>query len=905
MVVRQWLWVLFTCALVSVGPVQAQVETASSQDDIAVAVRHSEYDPREYRALRFANGLQVLLIRDTGAPTWVLSINAGSLHDPVQVPDLARLAALSVTSASARRDWEAQTDNLYTHFVFHRSGNAPVADVAAILSGYAPAQADIARAQQNLADEMRAAKAISADDRRSDILNTLLLRKPQSPGVLVTPSASLVQLEHIAEDLQSFTQRYYRPARASLVVRTSAPLDSLESALRQGVGQLPPAPQATEVDIEARVDSEDLPLSVQAELDAEPQLQLHFPVQLESFRGTTKPYKLVSYLLQHRGEGSLVALLRSLGWADSIDTGFSELTENQGVYTVTVRLTELGSKARDQIAALVFYQLDQIRQKGLKAWRFDELAQSAEYEFRYHDWEQARSPLLLARRLHHVDAENVLFAPYQYGAYDEKLNRAFVDALRSDNALLLHPVERLTGGRQTVVTRTRFTASDAGETYPDIKLSVKRKLAFPESNNFVPKRLSMKETSLLGGARTDGVDVLAQKPTLQAWYFRPANTNTPTASVHLRLIFNRPSADAEAAARGLIWSRLYRDALDEALYDAQVAGADYRLLAHPLGLDIQLAGYNTQLGLMLNRMGQVYTDPWPLLERWQQARDALVASLSKGGSEMLHPIYFDQIAQWHYLPSWPRSDLLEALAGQREDAVRRIPQALRLESLFTGDIYRQEAQRLTALAEYYFLPKDAPGAEAAQLLTAEQGALIATVRDTELQVYLQAPGNQERDRVFTSALAQLIDGELVSQVNEAGEQLSPPIAVRAHTAPLAGRPGLRLAASAEVPVEALLQAVSLRLAEPDIGSKLAVIKRRWRHQGQGHSEFELSNSLWQELRKGYRGDERTAVAALNSSSVERYIKQLFAPRPINLDSFGSMEAYRGLYQLKGVGFNLP
>lgn len=905
MLYRRLLVVLLGSLLGAVGlSAQAQSEAAEAPVT-SVAVRHSEYDPREYRALRFANGLQALLIRDSGAPTWVLSIKAGSLHDPAQVPDLARLAALSITAASDRRDWEAHSENLYTHFVFHRSGTAPVAEVARILSGYTAPQADIARAQQYLADEMRAARAITAQDRRADVINTLLLRKPYSPGVLVTPSASLVQLDHVEQDLRDFTQRYFRPARASLVVRTPGPLEDLEAALRDGLGNINVQNHSVESIEQAVLDTESLPLTVQAELDGEPLLQFYFPIDMTALRSTAKPYRLVSYLLEHRGEGSLVSLLRSLGWAESIHTSFSELTEGEGAYTVSVRLTELGEKAQDQISALVFYQLEQIRQKGLKPWRFDELAQSAEYDFRYHDWETARSPVDLARRLHNVSAENALFAPYQYSAYEEKLNRSFLDALRSDNALILSDSQARISSRQTVVTRTSFSSQESAETYPDIKLSVKRKLTFPESNNFIPRRLSMKESSLLGGAQSGGVDVLTQKPSLQSWYSRPAELSMPTASVYLRLVFNRPATDADQAARVMIWSRLYHDALDEALYDAQMAGADYRLLIHPLGLDIQLAGYNSQLGLMLNRMGQVYSDPWPLLQRWQQARDALIAHLNAGKEGVLQGIYFDRFAQLHYSPSWPQTDLADALARQSEDTMRDIPQALRLESLFSGDLYRQEAQRLTALAEHYFLPKDAPGASAAQLITAGDKPLIAVRKHTDLDVYIQAPGDRERDRVFVSAIVQLLDGELVSLNAESPEPAGPPIAVRAERENIAGRPGLRLIVSADVSADELLQAVGKRLSEPDIGARLAAVKRRWRHAEQGISEAIQAGLLWQQLRKGYRGDERTAVAALNSSSVERYGQQLFAAEVVDIDQTDGAEAYRKRYKAQSVGFNLP
>ncbi|MCP8898758.1 insulinase family protein [Gilvimarinus xylanilyticus] len=866
-----------------------------------VKVVHSEFDPREYRALRFASGLEVLLIREQGPERWVLSVAAGRRDDPAHTPDLSRLAALSFTSSPELRYWGAEVGESYTYFERTGGGIEPAAAVAAILRGDAPAPKNIAEGQQRLATLMRSPRQVSASERRDDVLRTVASK----PVAALGPSASLVQLEHVKPELEAFIREFYTPNHARLVVRTSASLDRLEKHLGDVLADLGKVEKSSSENAAAIPwQDQEFPVAVDAITDAPPELQFSFFLPEAATPDTRKGLALISYLLQHQGPGSLAALLADLGWALGIQTQWYAKGENASEYRVTIALTDLGLKAHEQIGALLMYQLEQIRLHGLESWRYQELARSARYDFTYHQWRNPRDLRRLVTRMHAVDVERVLSSPYELGDFKEKRNRELLAQLRVENLAVMRSYRGGDLDARTLDTRTPYQLREALEIYPDIKLSVKRKLTLPEANNFVPQRLAMKESQLLAGGGGAGVSVLADTDKVRAWYSRPESTRMPLASVYLRLIYNGPNASADSAARALVWSRLYADALNNALFDARMAGADYRVQAHPLGLDVQVTGYNSQMGLMLNRMGQIYSDAWPLLQNWESARDRVLQALAGAADGLLHPIYYDPLLQWHYRPAWSGDSLRQALVALDAQSLKTAPPVGRVEALMVGDMYRQEAQRLEALAEHYFLSDNAPEAQPAGLVVGDQSGLLAVARDQRLRVYLQAPGDGERDRVFTLALARLLDGELLSV--ESGSERSS-VALQAHYYPIAGRPGLIFTLAPDVEVEDVLKAVQSRLDEPDIGGQLQGIKASLGRSLEGRQSVDtwLDESLWRSVRQAYRGDERTAVAALNSASIERFAKRLIGQKAIDISTMPSFEAYGEAHKIIEAGYRLP
>eukprot|EP00966_Prymnesium_polylepis_P136312 3149566-Prymnesium_polylepis.1 len=68
----------------------------------------------------------------------------------------------------------------------------------------------------------------------------------------------------------------------------------------------------------------------------------------------TKPEEVWGLMLRNRAQGSLLARLRALGLANSIEPGVDEQTRKFVLLSVTVDLTEKGLKQWRDVAGLLF-----------------------------------------------------------------------------------------------------------------------------------------------------------------------------------------------------------------------------------------------------------------------------------------------------------------------------------------------------------------------------------------------------------------------------------------------------------------------------------------------------------------------------------------------------------------------
>jgi secreted Zn-dependent insulinase-like peptidase len=880
----------------------------------------SPQDPRRYRALVYDNGLQVLLVEDPEASQahWAVSVLAGSNQDPASLPGLNRLLALVLFGDSA-----ASIDVQLEHTEYRARADAEpltaalAAFMARLTNPNTMTPQALKRGQHQLANDIRAGLGATLADRRQDVFSALFnAQHPMARRQGV--SASIAPLPQVTQALSATFTRYYTPARMRLVLQANMPLAQQQRVLRTALSAVAkrPAGKASDEQYPPLFTPQTLPLSlrIQAETDA-PQLQLLFPVPNPLALYAEKPLAEVSRLLADGGPGSLLALLKRLGWARAIDAGMGVQSRHDGLYEVRVELTELGERAQEQVVALVFYMLEQIRTRGLRAWRHEELARTAALAFRYRDANAQRDSGQLAHALHYYRPSDVLYGPYRFKAYNESLARRYLDFLRSDNVLIsLTSGQPLQQPSYSPVLLTPYRVSAASVKQPDIKIAVRRQLNFPERNHFIPTRLSAKEPSMLPSAhKPDAHSVLQlfNKPRFNAWFSR-GPVASPAASVRMRLEIPAISASAAHAAAGQLLAELIRQALDESLFAARLAGADVTLSPHPLGVDIQVHGYNSQLGLMLTRIGQVI-DELDISERaFNRAKATLTERLNRP-PRTLKAYWQERLTELHYRPYWRRAERAAALtaidAAQLQEFKHSRYRVRRLNVLFYGGLYRQEAQRLGALTEHTFLQDKAPAAPSVQYgqASATPGVSLAlpesagTDRGVALYVQGQGAGASHSAQIMLAAQllrqAQAAESELAPELTRVLPNTSPdndaepapsaeathgldPAQVTVLTLHLAGRPALLVSyPDASLEPAALRAFVRQRLQRAWPADALKRAREQVTQRlsgGYGHSFRPASAQLWHSLLDELSAPQAvaTALSRLSASATERYRHEL-------------------------------
>jgi secreted Zn-dependent insulinase-like peptidase len=713
-------------------------ESEITQQLAIFAVTKSERDARQYRYLMLNNKLRVLLISDPHAEkaAAALDVHVGHNQNPSARPGLAHFLEHMLFLGTEKYPqageyqafisqhggrYNAYTAPEHTNYFFDIDSDqlAPALDRFAqffIAPLFDPDY--IERERNAVHSEYRA--RIKDDTRRTlDVYRELMNPAHPLSGFSVGNLETLANTEDLSlrDELLAFYQTYYSADLMALVVLGREPLDELQRMVLPRFGLIAQRETSLPISYPALFSEEFLPANVVIQPEKElRQLSFLFPIPNSDEHYRKKPFHYIAHLLGHEGEGSLLAFLKQLGWAESLSAGIGLQSRHDGLFYVTINLTEKGLRATDQIPVVLSHVIKQLELRGLKDWRYHELQQMAEIDFRF----QEKSPPMdsvraLAQAMHTYAPEDVLQANYLYTEYDEKLIRTSLSYLRDDNLLmaLIAPDAKTTNNSayyQTPYAVAPLVPMDDAE----VKVSVRKRLFFPEANIFIPSRLAVKSQPLLPGSREAGQRGVRESPQrvmqqerVTAWFQQDQVFDVPKSHIHLRLKLPLVARDAAGAAQAHLFAALVQDQLNEFAYPARLAGLQYSLNANARGLDIEIAGYSSRQGLLLNNLADAIRKSRFTEERFTLLKAELIRGWRNQNKNSPYQVLLPQIPALQFEPYWSEQTLGAALEEKTYTEFQRFSARLlhdaQLDALFYGNLFRQEAIKLTALAEHQLL----------------------------------------------------------------------------------------------------------------------------------------------------------------------------------------------------------
>ncbi|HEY0893314.1 MAG TPA: insulinase family protein, partial [Cellvibrio sp.] len=420
----------------------------------------SENDKRNYRYLVLDNQLRVLLISDptTEKSAAALDVNVGANQNPVDRAGLAHFLEHMLFLGTEKYPQAAE----YQEFI-SRHGGSFNAYTAAENTNYffeidndqldpaldrfaqffvAPLfSAEYVERERNAVNSEYLAKLKDDGRREWEVYRELM--NPQHPSAMfsVGNSTTLADREGhpVREDMIAFYQQHYSSHLMSLVVLGRENLDALEAGVRTRFSAVPKRNINIADNYPPLFDKQRLPASVDIKPEKElRQLTFNFPIPNPDQFYEKKPFAYIANLLGHEAEGSLLSLLKRLGWAEAIYANTGLQSRKDAVFQLSIQLTPQGVRARNQIVSLVFYCIEQLQPRGLSSWRYSELQQLAELEFRF---QEKRPPMqtvsALAETIKTYAPKDILRGDYLFAAYDERLIKKSLSYLTSDNLLLV------------------------------------------------------------------------------------------------------------------------------------------------------------------------------------------------------------------------------------------------------------------------------------------------------------------------------------------------------------------------------------------------------------------------------------------------------------------------------------
>lgn len=694
---------------------------------------------------------------------------------------------------------------------------------------------------------------------------------------------NLTTLENTEErplrpDLIEFWKTHYSSNLMSLAVYGPQSLDELEAMVRGRFDAI------ENRNLEAKVHSEPLlrpdTLPARVTVDALKDIRgltLNFPIPSQRANYRTKPGSYVANLLGHEGPGSLFDVLKQEGLVESLSAGTGMDTGTEASLELSMSLTPEGLERQQDILALVFDYIGQVRDQGISEDRFNEMKNLAQIDFRFRERSRPIHEVMrLSSQLRHYQPADVLQAPWMMERYEPAQYRDILARLTPENVLVtvVDPqpdieTPSLTEWYQAAweLRPLDIPALEAADTS-----RLAGQLALPEANPFVPENLDM-----VGGPTMTKPVLLGNQGGLSVWYARDTQFATPKANVYVSI----RTPLAQASARGKVLTELLVDSVNTNLnawaYPAQLAGLDYSVYSHLRGITLRVGGYSDKLHVLMTRILAQIADPHLTQQRFDIARKRMIDNLQNKAKERPVQQTSEKIQTLLIEGAWSTEDRLAAAEEVTLEELERFAEELFTRTdpvmLAHGNLSEAAALNLAQQIRAMVL-RDAEITEVtrSQVKTLPEGETTETIPvnhpDTGYTLYLQGDDTGFDERARFRLLGQVISSPFYEELRT-NRQLG--YIVYATPFEMLETPALGLVVqSPEASAEEIDQAVSefsdafeerlSSLSDSDLErEKQAVISKL---EEQDRQLGEVSERFWREIDRGATGfDSRDRLVA--------------------------------------------
>ncbi|WP_439134846.1 insulinase family protein [Pseudomaricurvus sp.] len=758
----------------------------------------SPNDNRDYKYLTLPNQLRVLLISDptTDKASAALDVNVGSGDDPRDREGLAHflehMLFLGTEKYPASDEYQAYITshggghNAYTasdhtnyFFDIDQSYLEPALDRFAQFFIAPLFTEEYVDRERNAVHSEYKSKIKNGYRRQLDVLRQLTNpRHPMSKfSVGNLDTLSNEPEDPVREDLLQFYQDHYSASNMTLVVLGRETVDQLEAMVTKRFSQVPEREIKASISGQTLFDDNFLPARVSIlPVKDERRLTMMFPIPSADKYYREKPLQYLGNLLGHEGEGSLLSLLKDLGWAEGLSAGGGMGGRNEGTFNISISLTPEGLKNQDKIVGTTFRVIQSIRDSGVEEWRYSEQKTLADMAFRFAEKsEPINVTSRLAGQMHLYSAEDVIRGSYAFDEYNPRLIRRYLKLLKPDNFLWVVTAPDVEAEKVSPMYSTPYSLEKLRYEVASMPKAELDKLHLPEKNRFIPRHLTVKTLPAM-----EKVSSLPQRikhnEAIDVWFKQDDQFRIPKASIDIRTYAPLVGQSAKNAAMGHLFAALVNDSLNEITYPASLAGLGFNVRANSRGFDLSLEGYNDRQGALLNKILNVMDRGRFNDERFANLKQELIRSWRNQVSLTPYQQLFQKLPALMFSPLWDDQEMADALENVTSMELRQFAEALwqgsHSQVLIYGNFYSQEALKLATIVEYklHDAPEDdesvkLPPAKVVKLPQAAQSYhLTVDHHDVAAILYTQAQGKSVEDRASMMMVQQMLQSSFFNEL---------------------------------------------------------------------------------------------------------------------------------------------
>eukprot|EP00249_Psilotum_nudum_P016776 c25983_g1_i2 orf=79-3465(+) len=432
-----------------------------------------------------------------------------------------------------------------------------------------------------------------------------------------------------------------------------------------------------------------------------------FPCLEEAY--LRKPQDYLSHLIGHEGDGSLLSLLKSKGWAMELSAGVGASGFDRCsacyMFNATIQLTDSGLEKAAEVVGFFYQYVRMLHNVGPMEWVFKELQAMAEMEFRFAEEEHADAyAVTLTSNMHLYPEKHIIYGDYAHEVWDPVLVQRLLDWLIPGNMRLDLVTKSFNMESPGVQYEPWFSAP---YTVEDISSSLMElwsespyihpMLHMPVKNEYIPRDFSIREGK---GAYSDVPTVLMEDSSMKIWYKLDRKFRMPRANVYYLITCTGAYDTVDASVAAELYVRLIKDALTETLYLANIARLESSLSVAMDRIEIKLNGFNDKLAVLASKIAALFGHFVPSMERFLVIKEEMEREYKNTNLKPLkHATYLRlQILRKQF---WHVDDKLLVLSHlSLEDLKSFIPRLLSqvcIESLCHGNLLEEEAIAITKI----------------------------------------------------------------------------------------------------------------------------------------------------------------------------------------------------------------
>lgn len=432
-------------------------------------IQQSLNDKRQYRWVRLANQLAVLLVcdADTDRAAASLDVHVGSTSDPKPLPGLAHFLEHMLFLGTEKYPDEdefgeflnkhngstnAYTGDINTNYHFDVSAKyfRPALDRFAQFF-IAPLFTVGATDREVLAVDSEFQKGLHKDHWRNQELLKVFINAEHPFSHFGFGNKHTLkdvpeqQQTDVRQYLLDFHATYYSASIMRLVLLGREPLDVLQSwatELFSSIRNLGISPPSLSLDIDKVLRRTQVLVNVVPIKDVRG-LTARFPIPVQTPRYRSKPHYYAAHLLEHEGPGSLVAVLKKREWAYSVEAFVDTGVGDFDFLVCNFALTEAGDQKILELLALFFTYVEFLAHQPVQRWLFEELKTLKASFFAFHPSVNPLDAVTgLAADMHEYPPSEILVAPHLLFDFIPAEIEQFWPLLTPQRAIFFHLSKR-------------------------------------------------------------------------------------------------------------------------------------------------------------------------------------------------------------------------------------------------------------------------------------------------------------------------------------------------------------------------------------------------------------------------------------------------------------------------------